>query len=78
MYRFIALVTCQVFGLLPVNGVSNFTDNLNMTSTSFQWCSFRVILSVFYMSLGTFDICLYLYRLYHTGITAKNLGKSST
>lgn len=72
LYLLAVLVGAQFVGLMPLHGIRN------LHSISFRWLSYRVLISVFYLVIGTVMAYLYMNRLTKVGMTIVNLGTYDT
>jgi hypothetical protein len=63
----------QFLCLMPVCGISSHTVN----DLKFKWKSFRVIMTIIYISYGTLTAILYFCFIYEMGINAQNIGELS-
>ena len=65
------LVMAQIFGLLPVRGVTSH----KLENLVFTWCSKRVALALVVIIGSTFTMVMSLYRIFLVGYTLHRMSE---
>lgn len=65
------LMLCQVFGILPVSGVS-YDDPLKL---KFSWCSWRISYTISLIVVTFFTVFMAFYNLCTSDFNLSNLSK---
>lgn len=64
----------QLFGNMPVKGVLD----PDIHNIEFEWLSFRTIYALVYILVGTFEVCLMVFKGFTKGFNIVTAGETST